>query len=146
MKRSSNSRVWNWARTRMAKSSSEPPRRWCALDLLADAARFLGAVPDADDADLLAVAGVGPQRLAEPAGVVGDEAVGGGEDVAGRAVILLEPDDLRAGEILFEAQDVGDLGAAPANRSTGRRRRRSTGCGAARRAASATRTGAWLVS
>ena len=51
--------------------------------------------------------------LAEPAGVVGDEAVGGGEDVRGRAVVLFEPDDLRAGEILLEAQDVGDLGAAP---------------------------------
>ena len=39
--------------------------------------------------------------------------VGGGEDVRGRAVILLEPDDLRAGKVLLEAQDVGDLGAAP---------------------------------
>ena len=80
---------------------------------LADPARFLGPVPDADDADLLAVAGVGPQGLAEPAGVVGDQPVGGGEDVAGRAVVLLEPDDLRAGKVLLEAQDVGDLGAAP---------------------------------
>ena len=35
------------------------------------------------------------------------------EDVAGRAVILLEPDDRRAREILFEPEDVGDLGAAP---------------------------------
>ena len=52
-----------------------------ALDVLADAARFLGAVPDADDLDLLAVALVGPQSLAEAAGIVGDEAVGGGEDV-----------------------------------------------------------------
>ena len=85
----------------------------CDFGFLADAARFLRAVPDADDADLLAVAGVGPQRLAEPAGIVRDEAVGGGEDVRGRAVILLEPDDLRAGEVLFEAKDVGDLGAAP---------------------------------
>ena len=68
------------------------------FDLLADAARFLRAVPDADDPDLLAVAGVGPQGLAEPAGIVGDEAVGGGEDVAGRAVVLLEADDLRARE------------------------------------------------
>jgi hypothetical protein len=84
-----------------------------ALDLLADPARFLGPVPDADDLDLVALAGVGPQRLAEPAGVVGDEAGGGGEDVRGRAVILLEPDDLRAGEVLLEAEDVGDLGAAP---------------------------------
>ena len=48
---------------------------------LADAPRFFGAVPDADDADLFAFAGVGPQGLAEPAGIVGDEAVGGGEDV-----------------------------------------------------------------
>ena len=110
------------------------------LDLLADAARFLGAVPDADDLDLVALATLGPQGLAEAAGVVGDEAGGGGEDVRGRAVILLEPDDRGAGEVLFEAQDVGDLGAAPANRSTGRRRRRSTGCGAARRAASASHT------
>ena len=31
-----------------------------------------------------------------------------------RAVVLLEPDDLRAGEIALEAQDVADLGAAPA--------------------------------
>ena len=38
---------------------------------------------------------------------------GGAEDVRRRAVILLEPDDLRAGEILLEAQDVADLGAAP---------------------------------
>ena len=94
-------------------SSSDLPRRCMRFDLLADAARFLGPVPDADDADLLAVAGVGPQRLAEAAGIVGDEAVGGGEDVRGRAVILLEPDDLRAGEVLLEPEDVGDLGAAP---------------------------------
>ena len=54
------------------------------------------------------------KRLAEAAGIVGDEAGGGGEDVRGRAVVLLEPDDLGAGEVLFEAEDVGDLGAAPA--------------------------------
>ena len=113
MKRSSNSRVWNWARTRMATSSSDAARAHVRFGFLADAARFLGAVPDADHADLLAVAGVGPQGLAEAAGIVGDEAVGRGEDVAGRAVILFEPDDRRAGEVLLEAQDVGDLGAAP---------------------------------
>ena len=97
----------------MATSSRLSRRALRGLDLLADAARFLGAVPDADHLDLLAVAGVGPQSLAEAAGVVGDEAGGGGEDVRGRAVVLLEPDDLRAGEVLLEAQDVGDLGAAP---------------------------------
>ena len=43
-----------------------------------------------------------------------DDAGGGGEDLRGRAVVLLEPDDQRAGEIGLEAQDVADLGAAPA--------------------------------
>ena len=55
MNRSSNSRVWNWARTRMAESLSEVPRALQALDLLADAARFLRPVPDADDAHLVAL-------------------------------------------------------------------------------------------
>ena len=32
----------------------------------------------------------------------------------GGAVVLLQPDDLGAGEVLLEAQDVADLGAAPA--------------------------------
>ncbi len=34
--------------------------------------------------------------------------------MAGRAVVALQPDHLRTGEILVEAQDVVDLGAAPA--------------------------------
>ena len=83
------------------------------LDLLADAARFLRPVPDADDLDPVALVDLGPQRLAEPAGIVGDEAGGGGEDVRGRAIILLEPDDLGPGEVGFEAEDVGDLRPAP---------------------------------
>src|SRR5947207_15845296 len=83
------------------------------FDLLADAARFLRSVPDSDDAKLLALASVRPQSLSQTAGIVSDEAVGGGEDVRCRAVILLEADGFCAREILFEAQDVGDLGAAP---------------------------------
>jgi len=51
--------------------------------------------------------------LAEPRGVVADECVGGFQDVAGGAVVLLQLDDPGAGEILLEAQDVLDLGAAP---------------------------------
>ena len=84
------------------------------LDLLADPARLLLAVPVADQADLLALRQLGPEGLAEPALVGGDHAGGGGEDVRGRAVVLLEPDHLGAGEVLLEAQDVADLGAAPA--------------------------------
>ena len=84
------------------------------LDLLADGAGFLLGVPGAGHGDLLARHVVGAQRLAEPAFVVGDQVRGGGEDVAGRAVIALEPDHLGAGEVVLEAQDVVDLGAAPA--------------------------------
>ena len=45
---------------------------------------------------------------------MGDDVRGGGEDVAGRAVIALQPDHLRARKIVLEAQNVVDLGAAPA--------------------------------
>ena len=84
------------------------------LDLLADRARFLLGIPGARHRDLFARILVGAQGLAEPALVVGDEMRGGGEDVGGRAIIALQPDHSRAGKILLEAQDVVDLGAAPA--------------------------------
>ena len=84
------------------------------LDLLADGAGFFLGIPRAGDGDLLAQFVVGAQRLAEPAFVVGDDVRGGGEDVAGRAVIALQPDHLGAGKIVLEAQNVVDLGAAPA--------------------------------
>src|ERR1700691_6571339 len=84
------------------------------LDLLADGAGFLLAVPRSGDGDLLAQDVVGAQRLAEPAFVVGDQMRGGGEDMAGRAVIALEPYHRGAGKIVLEAQNVVDLGAAPA--------------------------------
>ena len=84
------------------------------LDVLADGARFLLVVPHAGDGDRQAHGAVGEQRLAEPALVVGDEAGGGGQDVALGAVVALQPDHLGAGEVLLEAQDVVDLGAAPA--------------------------------
>ncbi len=84
------------------------------LDLLADRARFFLRIPRARDADLLARLVLGAQRLAEAAFVVRDQVRGGAEDMPGRAVVALEPDHLRAGEVLLEAQDVVDLGAAPA--------------------------------
>ena len=57
---------------------------------------------------------VGEQRLAQTPAIVGDQVRGGGEDVAGGAVIALKPYNLRAGKIVLEAEDVIDLGAAPA--------------------------------
>src|SRR5207244_11732403 len=71
-------------------------------------------VPQPAHDDLVALAGAGPQGLAEAAAVVGDDAGGGGEDLRRRAVVLLQPDDQRAGEIALEFEDVADLGAAPA--------------------------------
>jgi hypothetical protein len=93
----------------------EPARaRLQPLDLLADPARLLLAVPMADQADLLALARVGPERLAQPVLVGADHAIRRREDVAGGAIVLLQPDHLGAGKILLEAQDVADFGAAPA--------------------------------
>ena len=84
------------------------------LDLLADRARLLLGVPHAGDGRLLAGFAFGEQRLAEPVLVVGDQPRGGAQDMAGRAVVVLEPHHRGAGKIVLEAQDVVDLGAAPA--------------------------------
>ena len=44
---------------------------------------------------------------------MGDQLIGDGQDRFGRAVILLEADDLGVWVISLEIQDVGDVGAAP---------------------------------
>ena len=111
-----------------------------AFDLVADPARLFRAIPDADGPHFLTIAGLGPQGLAEAASVMGDKSIGSGKDVRCRAVILLEADDLRAGEILFEAQDVRDLGASPGVDRLIIVADARRGCGEARRSASATRT------
>ena len=84
------------------------------LDLIADRARLFLAIPRAGDRDLLARLVLGAQRLAEPAFVMRDQVRGGAQDVGGRAVVALQPDDFGAGEVLLEPQDIVDLGAAPA--------------------------------
>src|SRR6185437_12724851 len=84
------------------------------LDLLADGAGFLLGIPGAGDGDLFAELVVGAQRLAEPAFVMGDQVRGSGQDVAGGAVVALQPDHGGAGEVVLETQNVVDLGAAPA--------------------------------
>src|SRR5690606_10750678 len=84
------------------------------FDFLADPARLFLAVPMADEADLLALLDLGPERLAGPPLVGGDHTRGGGEDMRRGAVVLFEPDHGGAGKILLEPQDVADLCAAPA--------------------------------
>ena len=84
------------------------------LDVLADGAGFLVAVPVAAHPHFLAGVLVGPQCLAKAAFIVGDQAGGRAEDVGRGAVVRLQPYDARAGEVLLEAQDVVDLRPAPA--------------------------------
>ena len=86
----------------------------CSCSMSSPIVRASSSPSQAAHGDLLARVVVGPQRLAEPALVVGDQAGGGAEDMRRGAVVALQPDDLGAGKILLEAQDVVDLGAAPA--------------------------------
>src|SRR5262249_36065368 len=85
-------------------------------DLLADRAGLLFRVPGRGDRDFwgLRIARIGEERLAEPALIVRDEVRGGAEDMAGRAVVPFQPDHGRAGKVLFETENVVDLGAVPA--------------------------------
>ena len=62
--------------------------------------------------DQFTVAGVTPQSLLPATGVTRDHRVGRGQDVLGGAVVLLEQDRRRVGEIAFEVLDVADGGAA----------------------------------
>ena len=82
-----------------------------ALD---DVARFVLLVVRGIDLDRRAGRALGPELLAEPIGIVRDDRVRGGEDVAGRAVVLLEADRLRARKIAQEKMHVLDARAAPA--------------------------------
>ncbi|MEZ4387525.1 MAG: hypothetical protein R3D98_08085 [Candidatus Krumholzibacteriia bacterium] len=66
------------------------------------------------DRERLAAAGVGPEVLALAAPVVADDGVGRVEDVAERAVVLLEAEGASAGEVLVEIEHVLHAGAAPA--------------------------------
>src|SRR5215831_15977252 len=84
------------------------------LDLLADDASLFLGVPCGGHRHLLARLALRTQRFAEPAFVAGDEMGGCGENMGGRAVVALQADHLGARKIPFEAQDVVDLGAAPA--------------------------------
>ena len=86
------------------------------LDLLADGAGLFLRIPAGMDLDavMIGVELFGEQGFAEAAVIEGDEMRGGAEYVFGGAVVALQLDDDRAGEILVEAQDIVHLRAAPA--------------------------------
>ncbi len=65
-----------------------------------------------EDADRLAFAFRRPQVLAEAVRVLRDQRVGGGEDVAVAAVVLLQLDHVAVRELALELGHVGGVGAA----------------------------------
>ena len=81
-------------------------------DGLGDESRFLLLRGSAVEADHFALALFGPEGFALAAAVVADQRVGGVQDIAGRAVILFQPDGDRAGIFLFKFQDIGNGRAA----------------------------------
>ena len=114
MKRSSNERVWKPARTSTAAWFRLPPWRCQASTSSATkrASSWSSHRPATRTCSPCLV--LGPQRLAVAGPVARDHARRGAQYVPGRAVVALQPDHLGAGEILLEAQDVADLGTAPA--------------------------------
>ena len=60
------------------------------------------------------LAGSGKETLFQLAAVVGDQLVGGAQNGAGGAVVLLQLDHPGAGEVLIVLQDAAQVGAAPA--------------------------------
>src|SRR3954451_9598311 len=85
-----------------------------ALDLPHHEARLGVLVLELAHLDRIALAEVGPQRLAHPPAVVRDDRVGDAEDRLRRAVVLLEPYDLGVGVVVAEREDISDIRAAEA--------------------------------
>ena len=84
------------------------------LDLLPDHARLLFRIPTRGHLHLVSRLVLGAQRLAKSALVVSNKMGSRRENVSGRAVVAFQPNDLGAGKVVLEAQDIVDFGAAPA--------------------------------
>ena len=95
-------------------SESAMPSRCSCLHLVHDEARFLLVVGGGVDAQRLALALRGPEVLAQARLVLRDDRVGRVEDVALRAVVLLELHDFLHAEVAHELVHVADFGAAEA--------------------------------
>jgi hypothetical protein len=85
-----------------------------ATDTLDDEARLIDLVEGFIATDRLAGTVLSPEVLAQPCGIVGDQRIGRFQDVAGGAIVLLQPDGARRRIIGLERLDVLDLGPAPA--------------------------------
>ena len=94
-------------------SSRETPLCWAASISSPMSLRFLLTVRPFGDPRPISERFVGEQRLPQAAAIVGDQSRRHREDVPSRSIVSLEPDHLCAGKILFKAQDVFDIRAAP---------------------------------
>ena len=83
------------------------------VDLAHHRFRFELLVGERFDGDLDAAL-VSDQHLVVPTQVVMDQLVSDLNDLRRAAVVVLQADDLRAGKLLLEAEDVFHLGSAPA--------------------------------
>src|SRR5437879_4588387 len=79
------------------------------LYFLSEPARLVSVALRLVDSHRLAVPRGGPQVLAEPLPVVGDERVGRREDEPVRAIVLLQADDVLDAEIALEFGHVADV-------------------------------------
>ena len=78
-----------------------------------DVVGFGGFVQQTFNYDWFPVASFGEEGLVGASFVLVDDALGGLEDIAGAAVILLKLDDFGAGKVAFKVEDIGEVGAAP---------------------------------
>jgi hypothetical protein len=86
-----------------------------ARDLARDPARLDLGRRREDDAHGVATRPLGEEHLlVARLRALRDDGVGDGEDGGARAVVLLELDDVSAGEVVLELEDVAHVGAAPA--------------------------------
>ncbi len=83
-----------------------------AANLLEQPLRFLAVGHRLVDANRLALAGIGPELLAEPPDVLPDQRVRGIENVGVGAIVLLQLDDAIVSELALERGHVGDVRAA----------------------------------
>ncbi len=114
MNRSSNSRVWKPARTRIAISPSAWPWR-CSASISSPTQRASSSASHKARTTTLSPSPAWVHRvLPSRPSIVRDHPAGGAEDARGRTVVFFEPDHRGAGKIRLETQDVADLRAAPA--------------------------------
>ncbi len=81
-----------------------------ASDLPDDKISLIPFIPGIINLDLFPLAGGSPQFLDFAPAVVGNDGIGGPQNIAGGAVVLLQFDYFRFGIVLFKIQDIAYIG------------------------------------